>query len=184
LGLAGQSAMISAMDDENGATAALRSSAHRTDRHIITVPARKAFFHGIVDLLHRDLPVGLRGFHHRGDFNLMKVWFDHYRIHYEVVIDQQIGKIEIGLHFEDGPVSSLAYLALLDRRILEIKDRFGPGLELERWTQSWARIYELRQLTHVDGRVTEDCGARLAELITYLQPIVASAEIRLERPGP
>src|SRR5687768_3252914 len=82
-------------------------------RQAIPVQARKAFYSGIVRRLKTDLPPALRDFHHRGDFNLMKIWFAHYRVHYEVVIDQQINKIELGLHFEDGPASSLAFLALL-----------------------------------------------------------------------
>ncbi len=113
----------------------------------------------------------------------MKIWYEHYRVHYEVVLDQQINMIELGLHFEDGPASSLAFLALLDKRILEIKDRLGPDVELERWTQSWARIYELRPLETVDEAVCEACATRLATMIAYLQPIVAGSGIRLERPG-
>jgi len=152
-------------------------------RVVYPVQARKAFFAGIVRELKASLPVEYRGFRHRGDFNLMKVWFDHYRVHYEVVIDQQIGMIEIGLHFEDGPASTLGFLALLDAHILEIKDRLGPEIELERWTQSWGRIYDLRPLTTLDERITAPCGKRLVELITILQPMIESSGIRLERPG-
>jgi hypothetical protein len=156
-----------------------RSGAHGT----IPVKSRKAFYEGIVRRLKSELPMELCDFRHRGDFNLMKIWFDHYRVHYEVVIDQQIGKIELGLHFEDGPASTLAFLALLDARILEIKDLLGPEIELERWTQSWARIYQLRPLAHIDERVCTDCAERLAAMISVLQPIVAQSGIRLERPG-
>jgi len=156
---------------------------HRLGRQTISVQLRKAFFAGIVRRLRADLPPDLQPFHHRGDFNLMKVWFDHYRVHYEVVIDQQINKIEIGLHFEDGPASSLAYLALLDKRIVEIKDDLGPAIELERWTQSWARIYELSPLSRLDETACERCATRLAAMIAYLQPIVNAAGVRLERPG-
>jgi hypothetical protein len=154
-----------------------------TGRAVISVHARKAFFAGIIRELRSGLPAEYQGFRHRGDFNLMKIWFSHYRIHYEVVIDQQIGKIEIGLHFEDGPASTLAFLALLDTRILEIKDLLGPEVELERWTQSWGRLYELRPLLELNDAVTRSCGQRLSELITHLQPIVDSSGIRLERPG-
>ncbi len=150
---------------------------------VYPVQARKAFFAGIVRELKTNLPAEYRSFRHRGDFNLMKVWFDHYRVHYEVVIDQQIDKIEIGLHFEDGPASTLGFLALLDTRILEIKDVLGPEVELERWTQSWGRLYELRSLQNLDAAVTASCGKRLAELITLVQPIIDASGIRLERPG-
>ena len=80
----------------------------------IPVATRKDFYAGIARRLMTLLPAELRDFRHRGEFNLMKIWFDHYRVHYEVVLDQQINKIELGLHFEDGPASTLAFLALLD----------------------------------------------------------------------
>ena len=158
-------------------------SVDTVSRVVYPVQARKAFFAGIVRELNASLSPEYRGFRHRGDFNLMKVWFDHYRVHYEVVIDQQIGMIEIGLHFEDGPASTLRFLKLLDARILEIKDRLGPEVELERWTQSWGRIYDLRPLTSLDDQITVPCGKRLVELITVLQPMIESSGIRLERPG-
>src|SRR6476620_4446706 len=152
-------------------------------RMTIPVATRKDFYAGIARRLMTLLPAELRDFRHRGEFNLMKIWFDHYRVHYEVVLDQQINKIELGLHFEDGPASTLAFLALLDRRILEIKDHLGPEIELERWTQSWARLYELRPLAAIDDAVCDDCARRLAAMISYLHPIIAQSGIRLERPG-
>jgi len=155
----------------------------RNARMTIPMATRKDFYSGVARRLMTLLPPELRNFRHRGEFNLMKIWFDHYRVHYEVVLDQQINKIELGLHFEDGPASSLAFLALLDRRILEIKDNLGPGIELERWTQSWVRLYELRPLVAIDDSVCDDCAKRLAAMIAYLQPIIAESGIRLERPG-
>jgi hypothetical protein len=177
-------AIIAGMnDDVRDPIQQVRGDPQNPTRQIISVPSRKAFFAEIVGRLRSDLPPELQSFHHRGDFNLMKVWFDHYRVHYEVVIDQQIDKIEIGLHFEDGPASSLAFLALLDKRILEIKDVLGPNVELERWTQSWARIYELRPLEAITEAETSACAERLVSLIGYLQPIVEASGIRLDRPG-
>lgn len=153
-------------------------------RSSIPMHQRKAFFSGIIEGLSQYLPAELKDFRHRGgDFSLIKIWYDHYRVHYEVALDQQIGKIEIGLHFEDGPASSLQYLALFDAQILEIKDRLGVDVELERWTQSWARIYELRPLTTLDDNMLRTCIERLARFIIEFQPIVAGANIQLERPG-
>jgi hypothetical protein len=159
------------------------SATQSPPQRVIPVEQRKAFFSGIVRSLKRDLPSDLRSFRNRGDFNLMKVWYDHYRVHYEVVLDQQIGKIEIGLHFEDGPASSMAFLSLLDRRILEIKHQLGPEIELERWTQSWARLYELHPLVELGPDVTERAAIRLGSFISLLQPIVRTADVRLDRPG-
>lgn len=143
---------------------------------------RKSFFDGIIRALRRDLPSDLAGFHTRGgQFNLIKIWYAYYRVHYEVVLDQQVNKIEVGLHFEDGPASSLAFLAVLDARILEIKDRLGHQVELERWTQSWARIYEHHPLVSPDRTTTSAIAMRTRMFIEVLQPIVASAGVRMER---
>jgi hypothetical protein len=149
----------------------------------IPMNARKAFFSGVIRNLKQSLPSDLARFRSRGgEFDLIKIWYDHYRVHYEVVLDQKINKIEIGLHFEDGPASSAAFLALLDARILEIKDRLGHEVELERWTQSWARIFEHHPLIEPDARVIDLVSRRTQAFIEVLQPIVASSGVRLERP--
>jgi hypothetical protein len=119
----------------------------------------------------------MRKFTHSGSFNLMKVWYDYQRIHFEVVLDQQINRIEVGLHFEDGPASSLAYIDVLDRRILELKETLGYQTELERWTQSWARMYELHPLTELTDAVTENMACRLDLYIRTLWPIVNTAGV-------
>ena len=168
------------LEEEPSEATELQQTARRMT---IPVQDRQAFYGGIAKRLKTGLPPELRGFRHRGSFNLMKIWYEHYRVHYEVVLDQQINKIELGLHFEDGPASSLAFLTLLDGRILEIKDRLGPQVELERWTQSWARIYELRPLVQIDDTICEEFANRLIELISLLQPMIAGSGIRLERPG-
>ncbi len=150
-------------------------------RPVLTVAARRRFFAAIVQQLRASLPLDLRDFSHRGDFNLMKIWWDNPRVHFEVAIDQQIDRIEIGLHLEDGPVSTVAYLRLLDAQILELKHELGHVAELERWTASWGRLYELIALDIIDDKAAHRCAARVERYIVTLQPIIASAGVPPER---
>ena len=157
------------------------NSNSNTSTAVIPVTARKRFFDQIIRHNRKVLPAEYQRFTNSGSFNLMKVWFDYQRVHYEVVIDQQISRLEIGLHFEDGPASTMAYLAILDSRILEIKERLGHQAELERWTQSWGRIYELHPLGDLTDGVSSMCAERLAAYISVLQPIIETSGVRHER---
>ena len=99
------------------------------------------------------------------------------RIHYEVWADGARGRVEIGLHFEDGPASTMAYLAFFDQRIVEIKHLLGPQIELERWTTSWGHLFESEQLGRLDRGFAETVARRLAAQIAILQPMVEEAAI-------
>ncbi|HRA46848.1 MAG TPA: hypothetical protein PK819_02130 [Thermomicrobiales bacterium] len=140
---------------------------------------RRKFFAGIASACRASLGPDLATFHNSGTFNLMKLWYGEQRIHYEVVLDQNINCIEIGLHFEDGPASTIAYLNLLDHHILELKETLGHQTELERWTLSWGRIYELHPLEPLTPAVTAQCAKRLTLYISTLQPLIATANIPL-----
>ena len=150
-------------------------------RQVFAVADRRRFFAAIVTHLRKSLPEEHRRFAHRGDFNLMKIWWDNPRVHFEVVIDQQIDRVEVGLHFEDGPASTLAYLRALDARVLELKHELGHHVELERWTASWGRLYELTPLEAIDERAGKRLAPRIERFIGALQPIVEAAGVPPER---
>src|SRR5687767_5718313 len=95
---------------------------------------RRDFFAAVVAGVRQALPPELADFHHRANSMLLKIDYGNERIHYEVWTDGMRGRVEIGLHFEDGPLSTAAYLAFFDARIIEIKHRLGSHVELERWT--------------------------------------------------
>ena len=158
-----------------------RSAPANTTGRVISVPDRRRFFAAVARTAKAELPANLAAFHNSGTFNLMKVWFTYQRVHFEVVLDQSIDRIEIGLHFEDGPASSLAYLALLDQHILAIKEVLGVQSDLERWTQSWVRIYELLPLGELTAERGVEVGHRLGLYIKTLWPLVESSGIRHER---
>ncbi len=115
---------------------------------------------------------------------LLKIDFGNERVHYEVWPDSARNHVEVGLHFEDGPVSTSAYLAYFDARIIEIKHHLGVGMELERWTISWGHLYELHPLAPLDSTFARLVGDRLAAQIDMLQPMVEEAGIPLERREP
>ena len=141
--------------------------------------SRSTFFDGIVAILRKELPEPLRAFHTRRFGHLLKIYFDNERIHYEIWVDSRRQQVELGLHLEDGPASTIAYLALLDQRILEIKDQLGPRAELARWTTSWGHLVETRPLTTLDATIRAEVARRLVTYISVLQPMVEDASIRL-----
>ncbi len=138
--------------------------------------SRATFFDGIVAILKKHLPEDLRGFRTRRFGHLLKIYFDNERIHYEVWVDTRRQQIELGLHLEEGPASTIAYLQVLDSRILEIKDALGPECELARWTQSWGHLIENRPLGSLDAEERAAVAERLLLYIETLQPILNETE--------
>lgn len=142
---------------------------------------RRDFFDAVVDRLRTELPADRRDFGHHANPLLLKVDFGNRRVHYEVWCDGERQLLGLGLHFEDGPVSTAAYLAYFDRLIVELKHELGPTIELERWTASWGHIYEHWPLTALTEPLAERVARRLARLIATLQPLVEAADIPPER---
>jgi hypothetical protein len=138
---------------------------------------RRDFFAAIVADAQENLPPELARFRHRANPILLKLDYGNDRVHYEVWTDGARGRIEIGLHFEDGPASTMAYLAFFDQRIVEIKHLLGPQIELERWTTSWGHLFESEQLGRLDRHFAETVARRLAAQIAILQPMVEEAAI-------
>jgi hypothetical protein len=146
-----------------------------------SMAARNGFFQRVVNGARRGLPDELAQFHAKPGFDLVKIWYENERVHYEAAIDLHREHIEVALHFEDGPVSTAIYLRAFDQQIIQIKHELGHTVELERWTQSWGRVFELTPLTALDAATGERAAQRMIEFITELQPIVAGARVAPER---
>ena len=146
-----------------------------------SMKTRDAFFARVTKQLKAQMPIELAEFKARPMFNLMKVAYDNDRVHYEVAFDVTRRTLEIALHFEDGPLSTARYLRYFDQRILELKHVLGYEIELERWTLSWGRVYEILPLESLDPPVADRVAARLANYISILQPLVIEAGIEPER---
>ncbi|MDP9365762.1 MAG: hypothetical protein M3Q10_16325, partial [Chloroflexota bacterium] len=142
---------------------------------------RRDFFEAVVDRLRLHLPTPLADFRHKASMGQVKVFYGNERVHYEVWTDGQRGQLEIGLHFEDGPVSTAAFLTFFDARIVELKHDLGPELELERWTASWGHLFEIWPLTRLDDALADRAARRLATVIAAVQPLVDDAAVPPER---
>ncbi len=155
-------------------------------RAVGTTPRRPAmtrhdFFAEVVTGLRASLPEAFRDFRHHSNTLLLKIDFGNPRVHYEVWCDSEKDILGIGLHFEDGPISTDAYLAYFDRHIVEIKHILGTDIELERWTVSWGHLYEHRELRPLTDEIVAEVASRMAQLIEVLQPLVVSAGVPPER---
>jgi hypothetical protein len=143
--------------------------------------SRHAFFDRVVADVRREVAPGLNGFRAQSHGHLLKLHYENDRVHYEVWPDSHRGRIEVGLHFEDGPVSTAAYLRFFDARIVELKHLLGCDVELERWTVSWGHVYYLVPLTPFDLAKAKQTVGLLTSLIDVLEPLVREASVPRER---
>lgn len=164
--------------DHDGSGTALQAIEGSAKRKTLT---RQDFFAAVIAGLSDNVPEAYRDFTHRSNPLLLKIDYGNPRVHYEVWCDAEKDILGVGLHFEDGPLSTDAYLAYFDRHILEIKHILGTGVELERWTASWGHLYEHCELRPLTAEIAAEVSVRLAQLIGVLQPLVESAGIPPER---
>jgi hypothetical protein len=137
---------------------------------------RRDFFGAVSEAVRVRLPVELASFRARSTMNLLKIQYGaNYRIHYEVWVNSELGLIEVGLHFEDGPESTTRLLLYFDQYILEIKHLLGTEVELERWTKSWGHLHETHPLSPLTRELADRLGDRVARMIVVLQPILEEA---------
>ena len=142
---------------------------------------RRDFFAAVVERLRVTLPAELADFRHAANLSLLKVYYGNERVHFEVWASSEHHSIEIGLHFEDGPLSTAAFLTYFDGLIVELKHTLGPEMELERWTPSWGHLYEHWPLDPLTNALAGRVAQRLVRLITTLQPLVDAAAVAPER---
>ncbi len=137
---------------------------------------RREFFDEVVDAVQEQLPAGMQPFQQRQTMNLLKIHYGaNYRVHFEASFVTEIGFIEVGLHFEDGPESTTRLLEHFDQYIVEIKHLLGQQVELERWTKSWGHLYEVHPIQPLTPAFARQIASRLALMITTLQPILDDA---------
>jgi hypothetical protein len=138
---------------------------------------RQEFLTAVIDRLRRELREELSDFQAKSMGSLVKIYYGNERVHFEVMMNSSRHSMEIGLHFEDGAVSTAAYLAYFDQYIVELKHQLGASIELERWTESWGHIYEIEPISKLTGFQSVQTAKRLAQLISVLQPLVDAAGI-------
>lgn len=103
---------------------------------------------------------------------LVQFHFGEPRLHYEVSRVARHRGWELGFHFEATDHRLNRYL--LDgfrRHLFEIKDVLGEKMEAEMWDKGWTKIYEVYPDAPLTRSYQTAVGARLALIITCLQPI-------------
>ncbi|HUZ01851.1 MAG TPA: hypothetical protein VMU89_15995 [Thermomicrobiaceae bacterium] len=148
-----------------------------------TTLTRREFFHDVVVQTRLALPEDLREFQSSVTMNLVKLYYGHPRLHYEVWANARDNHIEVGLHFEDGPESTEQLIAFFDGHIVEIKHDAGPEIDLERWTPSWGHLYQMLPYQPLTETLARDVAARLARMIAVLQPLLTEADARVRLGG-
>jgi len=101
------------------------------------------------------------------------------RLHYEVWIQRKTGRIEVGLHFEGERETNYRWAEALSRRVLELRARLGPSVELEEWTRSWVRLHQTVPLRKLDDGLAEEVAELLALFIQVMEPILAEDATRV-----
>ncbi|MFW6075247.1 MAG: hypothetical protein ACOC9Y_06615 [Chloroflexota bacterium] len=140
-----------------------------------TTITRREFFAAVRDRVQERLPAGLNTFRIQVSHRQMKLYYHRHKLHYEVWTNGRDDHIEIGLHFEEGPELTERLIRHFDRDILEIKHELGPQVELERWTRSWGRIFQLLPYQPLTEELATAVGDRLHDMITTLQPLLEEA---------
>jgi hypothetical protein len=105
--------------------------------------------------------------------SMLQVYFGEFPQHYEVWLRGQVGLVELGLHFESEREESYRRLAVVAEAMPEIAARLGPAVDVEEWTERWARVHETVPLKTLDETFARHLGERLAEFIRVLEPVVA-----------
>jgi hypothetical protein len=132
----------------------------------------REFLDAVVSTARDQLPRKLRGFSARHHFNLIKIYFDRPTLHYEVWIRGKDHLIESGLHFEADQTTNTALREYFAAHELEIRIELGARVEVEQWTQSWARVHEVVPFTTLDASLAKVLGTKLARMIGVLQPLL------------
>ncbi len=126
----------------------------------------------LVNKTRSRLPRSLRDFDARSFFTIVKVSYAQPRIHYEVWVRGKERLIELGLHFEADKSLNDALLDYFNERSVLVHAELGPRIEIERWTNSWARVHEVIPYTQLDDKLVDQLSEKLAHMITVLQPMV------------
>jgi hypothetical protein len=134
------------------------------------------FMQGLPDALRLHLPEPLSHFKWRARSWLTQVYYDEPDFHFEVWALPGNTRLELGLHFESrNRLHNSHLLRAMGERLVEIKARLGPQVEVEAWDKGWSKVYETVPRAAFTPDYMASVAARLAELMTVLQPMLEEA---------
>lgn len=122
--------------------------------------------------LSEALPAEFRRFDARRRFNLLQISYGNPRLHFEVWVQGDRHRVELGLHLEADRETNERLRTFLASRFLEVQAELGPQFELEQWTKSWSRAHEYVPYERLDEEFARTLVGRLARMIVVLQPML------------
>jgi hypothetical protein len=125
----------------------------------------RQFLSVVLDRLERDASPGIMPWESRLRFSMLQIHFGNPRVHYELWLQARTGRAELGLHFEDDAEVNAGWCARVAERVFELRDRVGPDLEPEDWTQSWQRLHFTVPLRPLDDGFARELSAAFGMLI-------------------
>ncbi len=137
------------------------------------------FLSHVVQAVRPQLPAEWQGFETDGFSHLVKLYYGDPSVHFEVWVQSKTSRVEVGLHFEADQATNDRLMAYFAERFVEVQAALGPRIELDEWTRTWGRIHEMMPFTVLDEALVERVAARLAQMITVLQPMLAEAPVHL-----
>jgi hypothetical protein len=136
------------------------------------------FLSGVVQAVRPKLPAEWQEFETNGFGSLVKLYYGDPSVHFEVWVQSKTSRVEVGLHFEADQATNDRFMAYFAGRFIEVQAALGPRLELDEWTRTWGRLHEMMPFTVLDEPLVERVAARLVQMITVLQPMLAEAPPR------
>jgi len=137
------------------------------------------FLARVVEAVRPQLPAEWQGFETDGFGHLVKLYYGDPAVHFEVWVQSKTSRVEVGLHLEADQATNDRLMAYFAGRFIEVQAALGPRLELDEWTRAWGRLHEMLPFTILDEALVERVAARLARMITVLQPMLVEAPLRL-----
>jgi hypothetical protein len=141
-----------------------------------------AFRSALPERVRRLLPEEWQHFEHRSRFSLVQFWYEEPAFHYEFWPHSNMGRIEVGLHFEHPQSAQNATLhRFFDERFVEIRHELGE-VWLEQWDRGWHKLYATLPYEQYTEILLQQVSHALARQITVLQPYleIALREIELQ----
>jgi hypothetical protein len=138
------------------------------------------FFSALPDSVRGRLPRRLQAFKVNRRSWLAQLYYTHPLLHYEAWnLGERRSGLELGLHFESpNPAENARLLIGFQARLFEVKAELGESIEAEQWDKGWAKVYEVIPLEPFTADYLDRAAARLAQIMSVLQPIFADVDGR------
>lgn len=125
----------------------------------------------IPGLVKAKLPKALQSLITAKGFALIKIFYGHPKLHYEVALRAKAKVVEVGLHFESDGLTNAQLLGAFRMHERAIRKAL-PDARLEEWDKGWTRIWEPVSYEKLDTVVQRAVVARTVAYIRTLEPIL------------